>query len=397
MRWRYIRVGDCWSAVHLDPATLLIVNSTVTLLAGALFLTSWRQAPEERTLAYWGVAHLVGAAGTTGLALRGQIPDAISIVLANAVILCAYGLIWSGVRSFERRRPRACVAVAGALIWCALCLIPAFYESVLLRVVYASAVATLYCGAATVEIWRGREERLASRLTAGVVLALHGGFYFVRIPLTLLSPPQINPNPLASPWVAILCFVTILFSIAAAFTFMALVKERAEREQRIAASTDALTGVRNRRAFLEATRTALGSGEVGALLLADLDRFKAVNDRHGHAVGDAVLVGFCTMATSLLPPDALLGRLGGEEFVCFLPTVSPAEALARAEELRRTFARLRVPEFPDLRVSVSIGVAQARDGVGVDALMRRADTALYAAKNGGRVRVAVAEIIPQAA
>jgi len=376
--------------VHLDPATLLVVNSTVTLLAGALFLTSWRQAPEERTLAYWGVAHLVGAAGTAGLALRGHIPDAVSIWLSNAVILCAYGLIWSGVRSFEHRRPRVGLAMAGALIWCALCFVPAFYESLTLRVVYASAVATLYCGAATVEIWRGRAERLASRLTAAAVLGLHGAFYAVRIPATLLAPPQIDRNPLASPWVAILCFVTILFSIAAAFTFMALVKERAEREQRIAASTDALTGVRNRRAFVAATVSALGDREDGALLLFDLDRFKAVNDVHGHAVGDAVLVGFCTMATSLLPHDALLGRMGGEEFVCFLPRISPAEALARAEEVRKAFACLRVPELPELRVSVSIGVAQAHRGLGFDALMRRADAALYAAKNGGRDRVAVA-------
>ncbi|MCJ2089376.1 GGDEF domain-containing protein [Methylobacterium sp. E-005] len=383
--------------MQLDPATLLVVNSTVTLLAGALFLTSWRQAPEERTLAYWGVAHLVAAAGTVGLALRGQIPDAVSIVLSNAVILSAYGLIWSGVRSFERRRPHAGLAMAGALIWCGLCLVPTFYESLTLRVMYASAVATIYCGAAAAEIWRGRAERLASRVTAAAVLGLHGAFYFVRIPATLLAPPHLHPNPLASPWVAILCFVTILFSIAAAFTFMALVKERAEREQRIAASTDALTGVRNRRAFVAAAGIALGAGEGGALLLADLDRFKAVNDVHGHAVGDAVLVGFCTMATSLLPHDALLGRMGGEEFVCFLPRVSVAEAVARAEELRRTFAGLQVPELPELRVSVSIGVAPVRDGVGFDALMRRADAALYSAKNGGRDRVAEADMPPRAA
>ncbi len=377
--------------MHLDPATLLVVNSTVTLLVGVLFLVSWRQAPEERMLAFWGAAHLVGAVGTAGLALRGQIPDLLSVGLANAVVLSAYGLIWSGVRAFERRRAHVGLALVGALVWCVLCLVPAFYGSLTLRVIYASAVATIYCGGATVEIWRGRAERLASRVTAAAVLGLHGAFYFVRIPATLLAPPDLNRNPLISPWVAILCFVTILFSIAAAFTLMALVKERAERQQRIAASTDALTGVCNRRAFSEAARTALGTHAVGALLLFDLDRFKAVNDRHGHAVGDAVLVGFCTMATSLLPSDALVGRLGGEEFVCYLPGASPAEALARAEELRRTFAQLRVPELPELRVSVSVGIAQAGAGSGFDALMRRADAALYDAKNGGRDRVAVAE------
>ncbi|QGY01004.1 GGDEF domain-containing protein [Methylobacterium mesophilicum SR1.6/6] len=377
--------------MHLDPTTLLIVSAATTLLVGTLFLASWRQAPDSRALALWGAAHLVGSVGSAGLALRGQIPDLVSIGLANAVVLAAYGLIWSGVRSFERRAARLDVAMAGAALWGVLCCVPAFYASIELRVLLASAVATVYCGAAAAEIWRGRAERLASRISAGIVLSLQGAFYLVRIPSTLLAPPLIGPNPLASPWVAVLCFVTMLFSIASAFTFMALVKERAEREQRIAASTDALTGVRNRRAFADAVDAALLGGGGGALLLVDLDRFKAVNDVHGHAVGDAVLVGFCAMAASLLPPDALLGRLGGEEFACLLPEVSPAEALARAEELRRTFAELHVPEIPELRVSVSIGVAQLRHGVGYETLMRRADTALYAAKNGGRDRVAVAD------
>jgi diguanylate cyclase (GGDEF)-like protein len=383
--------------VHLDPATLLIVSSATTFLVGALFLASWRQAPESSALALWGTAHLMGAFGSAGLALRGQIPDLLSVGLANAVVLAAYGLIWSGVRSFEGRPARLGGALAGAFIWCGLCLIPAFYESIATRIIYASAAATFYCGAAALEIWRGRAERLASRISAVAVLGLQGLFYLVRIPSTVLAPPNLGPNPLTSPWVAILCFVTMLFAIASAFTFMALVKERAEREQRIAASTDALTGVPNRRAFAQTTQAVLAGHREAALLLFDLDRFKTVNDVYGHAAGDAVLVGFCAMATSLLPRDALLGRLGGEEFACLLPDVSPTEALARAEELRRTFARISVPELPDLRVSVSIGIAQAREGIGFETLMRRADAALYAAKNGGRDRVAVAEIVAQAA
>lgn len=383
--------------MHLDPATLLIVSAAITLLVGMLFLASWRQAPGSPALGLWGAAHLVGAVGSAGLALRGQIPDLLSIGLSNAVVLAAYGLIWSGVRSFEGRSARIGWAMAGALAWCLLCLIPAFHTSIAWRIVSASAAATAYCGAATVEIWRGRAERLASRITAGAVLGLHGTFYLVRIPSTLVAPPQLGQNPLASPWVAILCFVTMLFSIASAFTFMALVKERAEREQRIAAATDPLTGVPNRRAFAEAATTGLTGGRDGALLLFDLDRFKAVNDVHGHAVGDAVLIGFCALAADLLPPGALLGRLGGEEFACLLPDVSPEEALARAEALRRTFAHLHVPEIPALRVSVSIGLAQAGNGVGFETLMRRADAALYVAKNSGRDRVSVAGMAAQQA
>ncbi|AYO83797.1 GGDEF domain-containing protein [Methylobacterium brachiatum] len=382
--------------MHLDPATLLIVSSVMTLLVGTLFVLSWRQAPASRALALWGAAHILGAVGSAGLALRGQIPDLVSIALSNAVVLAAYGLIWSGVRSFEGRPIRIGLALAGAAIWCVLCLVPAFYGSMEARIVYASAVAALYSADSARAFWRGRGERLASRVAAVTTLGLHATFYLVRIPSTLLAPPPPKLNPLTSPWVAILCFVTLLFSIALAFTCMALVKERAEREQRLAAATDPLTGIPNRRAFAEAAAAALATRRDVALLLFDLDRFKAVNDVHGHAVGDAVLVGFCTMAASLLPREAVLGRLGGEEFACLLPDVSPAEALARAEELRRTFASLSVSELPDLQVSVSIGIAQARDGVDYEALMRRADAALYVAKHGGRDRVAVAERVQAA-
>ena len=176
--------------MHLDPATLLIVSSVTTLLVGTLFLSSWRQAPASRALAIWGVAHIVGAFGSGGLALRGQIPDLLSIGLANAVVLAAYGLIWSGVRSFEGRPLRLGTALAASLIWCGLCLVPAFYESITARIVYASAAATFYCGDAAVVFWRGRRERLASRVAAGTMLGLHAAFYLVRIPSTLLAPPQ---------------------------------------------------------------------------------------------------------------------------------------------------------------------------------------------------------------
>ena len=183
--------------------------------------------------------------------------------------------------------------MAGAAVWCVLCCVPAFYASIAcahrLRLRGSDGLLRLRRRGDLAGPWGA--PRLPDHAPPAV-LGLHGAFYFVRIPATLLAPPQARPNPLASPWVAILCFVTMLFSIASAFTFMALVKERAEREQRIAASTDALTGVRNRRAFAGLPRPRSPSTATAALLLFDLDRFKAVNDRHGHAVGDAVLVGF---------------------------------------------------------------------------------------------------------
>lgn len=378
--------------IRLDPTTLLTVSFATTFLVGTLFLLSWRQAPGSRPLALWGAAHLAGALASGGFALRGRIPDLLSIGLANAMMLSAFGLIWSGVRAFEGRPVGAPRTLAGAVVWTALCLVPAFYGTIAARIVLASLVAGLYCAAAAADLWRGRAERLASRLPAVALLALHGGFYLLRIPATLFAPPQDGANALTSMWVATLCFAAMLFSIASAFTFTALVKERAEREQRIAAHTDPLTGLANRRAFFEGARRILTGGRQVALLMFDIDRFKGVNDTYGHAVGDAVIVGFCATAAALLPPDALMGRIGGEEFACLLPDVSPAVALRQAECLRRTFTQLYVPELPDLQLSVSVGIASDRDARAIDDLMSRADAALYTAKGKGRDRVELAPI-----
>lgn len=381
----------------LDPATLLMVSCATTFLVGLQFVITWRQMPAQASLGLWGAAHITGSCGSVMLALRGVIPDWVSIGCGNVAMIAAYGVIWSGVRSFERKSPNVTAAVVGSSGWGLLCLIPAFYESVSMRVAFASFVAGVYCMAGAWEFWRGRREALPSRRYAIGLLVAYGFCYFVRIPATFLAPLPQGQSPLSSRWVAVLCLAAMLFSIASAFTFIGLNKERAEREQHRAARTDPLTGIANRRAFVETANQVLVRKGEAALLLCDLDRFKAVNDRFGHEVGDAVLVAFCAVAEEILPETAVLGRLGGEEFACLLVGANPASARMIAERLRRTFARIALPDMPDLRLSVSVGIAQACPGCHFDHLLRQADTALYAAKELGRDRVEVAELNLRAA
>jgi diguanylate cyclase (GGDEF)-like protein len=373
----------------LDPATLLIASCATTLLVSLQFVVAWRQSPGTPALGIWAVAHFVGSTASVGLALRGTLPDWLSVGAANAAMIAAYGVIWAGIRSFERRPMRLPLVLTAlsAAGWCALCLIPAFYESIAARVIYASLAAGLFCAVGARDFWLGRRETLQSRRFAVGLLALYSVCYLVRIPAAFLAPLPSRDAPLATAWVAILCLAAMLFSIASSFTFIGLAKERAERQQRLAARTDLLTGIANRRAFLEDAQRVLPSKRNATLLLFDLDRFKAVNDRFGHEVGDAVLVGFCAVAGETLPETALFGRLGGEEFACLLVDVSPAAALETAESLRRTFSAILLPELPDLRISVSVGVAQASPDCDFTRLLRRADGALYAAKARGRNRI----------
>lgn len=381
--------------MRLDMPTLLLVTLVLTLLVGVLFLLSWVQARRTPALAIWGVAHLLGALASGGLALRGAIPDWISIGVANAVMIGAYGLIWSGVRAFEGRSLRLPVALSGAAAFAVSCSIPSFYETVEARVILASAFATAFCAASAFEIWHARGERLVSRYPAVILLLTYGLCYAVRIPAAVVTPLPRGPDALQSPWVAILCFAAMLFTLAIAFTFMALTKERAELAQRIAASVDPLTGIANRRAFVLSAQAILARPVPSALLLFDLDHFKRINDTYGHAVGDGVLIGFCALGRALLPEGAVFGRLGGEEFACLIPGRTPEAAWADAAVFVRAFAALRLPTLPRLRVSVSIGVAASTTGpADFDALMRRADVALYRAKHNGRNRAEIAEADP---
>jgi diguanylate cyclase (GGDEF)-like protein len=161
------------------------------------------------------------------------------------------------------------------------------------------------------------------------------------------------------------------------------------------AARDPLTGLLNRRALqAQAARLfaeAGASGRPSALLLFDLDHFKAINDTHGHAAGDAVLRDVAEVLMREIRRDDLACRWGGEEMLAVLRDCDLARAEERAVRLRAAIAAARPGGVPGLRVTVSIGVAAFPDhGAGLDELVRRADMALYVAKRRGRDRVVCA-------
>ena len=165
------------------------------------------------------------------------------------------------------------------------------------------------------------------------------------------------------------------------------------RELERLASTDPLTGVHNRRSFMAfATKEFLRSRRYSHIFSAiqmDIDHFKKINDTHGHAAGDEVLKAFTANCLEVLRESDVLGRIGGEEFSIILPETDLAGALIVAERFRQTIADLKV--YVDEQIvhfTVSIGVTNLRqDDTGIEAVLRRADEALYLAKTGGRNKV----------
>ncbi len=158
------------------------------------------------------------------------------------------------------------------------------------------------------------------------------------------------------------------------------------------AVTDALTGLGNRHWMQdmferELIRVRTDRGRL-CLMMADVDRFKEINDKLGHIIGDRILAAIADAFREFLRPSDLIARFGGDEFAILLPGLSLAEATATAERLRESLVSYSDPSLPS-GVTISIGLTEAAESDDLDCLLQRADAAMYDAKDQGRNRVAV--------
>ena len=162
---------------------------------------------------------------------------------------------------------------------------------------------------------------------------------------------------------ALLAFGTLLFTVVMSFLLLNMTKERTELQHKINSLVDPLSGVANRRAFLNGSHQLFeqqaSDREPLAMLLFDLDRFKDINDRLGHAVGDRVLQTFAQSATTTLGAEVLFGRIGGEEFACLMPVGDLGEAFAVADRVRRNFADVAA-RFAERRVHARPSASASR-------------------------------------
>jgi diguanylate cyclase (GGDEF)-like protein len=382
----------------LNLATLLAITVFTAGLAGCLLLLSWLQHPKIFALALWGSAFIIAAVATVLIVIaRGTVPDFWSIVVGNAILAAAYGLIWSGARNFEGKRVSIVLTLAGTLIWLTACSIAPIYALPEARAIVMAAIAIAYALLTVQELWRGRGDG-TWRWPIMLLLLGHVAVIPVRIPL---AREWTNLNPFDVDLRTFAIFETVFVCICAAYLFGGLAKDRIATRFQRASLIDPLTSVANRRGFLQAgerlmTRTRFAR-RPSALLLFDLDRFKSINDKFGHGAGDAVLIAFCQVATSLLRPTDLFGRLGGEEFASLLPNTTRQDALLLAERLRAAFEATchAVAEQP-FTATVSVGVATSNDAnFDLSALLVVADQALYRAKAWGRNRVELWTHSPQ--
>lgn len=376
----------------LDVPTLITVSIFITVVLGLLLLFAWIQDPSIQALGWWGAAYLLGGLSGLLLGLRELLATTVSVDIASALLFVACGLSWNAARMFDARQVRPFAMVAGAVIWLLACQSPVFSGSEIGRIVVSSLIISNYTLFTAYELWNGRNERLFSRWPAVIVLTLHGLVFPSQIPLTMVLPVQ-GGGPASYGWLGLLALETLLYAIATAFIVLEMAKERSERIHKTAASTDPLTGMFNRRAFVDSARRIIRCQTKAsctvAMLMFDVDHFKSINDRFGHQFGDQVLKLFAATASENLRTSDVIGRLGGEEFAAILPESNLESAKAVAERVREAFETATIEiDGQQVCATVSIGAAVTTDPrCELQSLLGSADQALYLAKKSGRNRV----------
>ena len=369
----------------LDVPTLVFVAVIIVGFLGLVLITTWLQQREVRALAWWGSAYLIGAAA---IALWGAPAPHFKLPpeLAEAMIFIACGMIWSGVRMFHGRESLPLIAFSGAAIWLLLCQIEGLETATQARIGLGALVIAIYGLFIAFELSRERRKSFYSHTAAILVPGLYAGMFLVPLGIRACMP-----DFFAAHWVTVFALGTIVYAFGTAFILLMMVKDHHVHFYRKAATTDALTGLFNRRAFIEAATKMFAAqgarGEPVTLLMFDLDHFKSVNDRFGHATGDSVLKVFAQTALGSVRASDIVARLGGEEFVAMVPETMEG-ACHVAERLRAAYeiAGLLVDNIA-IGSTVSIGLATSYRAVpDIDALLVRADEALYLAKREGRNR-----------
>ena len=393
----------------LDIATLFVVFTVIDMTMGLYFLIVWLGDRERMIFLWMGASAASGAIGCVLFMFRGHAPDWLIVWIAYVFFVQSLGFSWTAVRHVNRRPHPVWLTGLGVVIWTVACLIPPVYQSEVCRNFVSSALIAGYSLAMSFEMLRRRGEgAINSRLMASLALFLHSCMCMSLVSYSLVHPEAFIPLVAKDAWAALMILESIVNYIVMVLTLTTLELDNEAAHQRAAAATDVLTGILNRRAFMDRASKLLGEGRCeAALLVFDIDHFKQINDTFGHAGGDRTLELFAYEVTSrlaaYLPPayagatgssrrpwrEPIFGRIGGEEFACLLPHATTQCAERLAEEIRDAVSRLNIRmDEAVLSITVSIGVASASDvGAEINSLLLAADNALYRAKRDGRNRV----------
>jgi diguanylate cyclase (GGDEF)-like protein len=392
----------------MDPQALSILATIFTLLTGGVLgLVHNSLTPDVQPAARdWRIGTLLMAGASLLFAFQEFMKPGFVLPVANFCFFAALALYWFSLQRFCGRAIHYAMWLPLALVTIAIFWFSAIYPNYRVRVLAACLCWMFYSGAATYTLQKhGRAYATASRrILVGIYVAV---FLLVFVRFVYFAFAENLPDHgMTTNWAVnyLSVMMASILPVVGTTVFSLMCFERIRGQWERAAATDYLTGLPNRRTiaangdsrFQHALRARPKTSAL-AVAVIDIDYFKSINDRFGHDVGDQALKHVAEVLRTHARGTSMVGRLGGEEFVVLFDTMNVDEAMVGAERLRNALEQnqLRLDALKDaLRITASFGVAAMSEGdTSFDALLQRADVALYRAKQGGRNRVVLANAL----
>ena len=376
----------------IDPRTIIAFSAALSCLMSLVLYALKRNYPASiKGLGEWSASLLIIFVGASLATAAGFLSPFFTIFIARLTLALGLYLTYVGTQRFfgvtPRLRPWLLFIAAMMLVqlWFTF-VAPSFH----VRLVLSNLFGAYVLAAHAYLVFKQRSPTFARVLTM-VVLLIMSAIQLMRLLTSFYFPlgdDAFDQRSLAQMFfIGSFVFCVLLFSIGT----ILLASERLHAELEHLATHDSLTDTLTRRSMNEVCEKELARcrryGRGMALLILDLDHFKQINDNYGHMAGDRVLVNFVTRVKALLRLPDQLGRFGGEEFMLMLPDTSLEDAVLVAERIREVCAQSE--QQPTCTVSIGVTTYRHENDT-VDALLLRADAAMYQAKTNGRNRTETA-------
>ncbi len=386
--------------ITIDMRTMIFVNIISSTFLAVMLAIIWRTLSNEKGLKEWAGGALIAAVGFFMQALRGTLPDSISIVLGSACIILGLGYFYVGSRllcGLNKGYPWHWVGTA------IICISSAFYtyveNNISMRIFFISGISTCFFFASALIFLRNTvpELKKAKRLIASLSL-IEAAVMLFR---TVFSPfIQDSQNFLQMSHFVNTCaaFVVLTFDFCIPVSITLLISVRLQMHLKEITHKDELTNIANRRCFNESLfkewEISKREQKPLSLIMVDVDYFKHYNDYYGHPAGDICLQKIAEeLKQAIYRPRDLVARYGGEEFMVFLPQTDEKAAQFIACRIKDNIEKIKIPHATSTVsevVTVSMGIVTVYiKNHHVNDLIKAADECLYLAKNSGRNRLEI--------
>jgi diguanylate cyclase (GGDEF)-like protein len=370
-----------------------LLNTSMAAIFCIALLTIWRNNPTRNYIGVLGLSYAGRSLCFAIFYFAFSLDNPVLRYSANIFLLLAIMMFSVGLSNRRLQQPRygALLAIA------AITLGPLYYyqfiePNLLARVIIFNSGLALLSLLMVLDVAKAPRRSPVEQVLLGLLLVSCAG-YLLR-PLFLIASGASGERFESSYWLVVSISDALICAMTAVGAFAVIASDVMD-EIKTDALIDTLSGLFNRRGFEPRALGALAKRTAGnppAMILADLDHFKSINDLFGHSGGDMIIQRFSEVLKQRAPGDAIMTRLGGEEFAVMLPSNARASAYQLAEEVRTAFKQIAFDTVAgEARPTASFGVAIAREDEGLPSLIERADHALYRAKANGRDRVNLAE------